>query len=74
MRSWSKAWSVFAEAYQADARDFGVHVPRCSLPAWLNWRSNHADPTEIMTAQLIPAPVCNLDDSMPEFVHASIDD
>ena len=73
MRSWRKAWSVFAEAYQADARDFGVHV-LYSLTAWLNWRLNHEDPTELITAHLIPAPVCNLEDDVPEFVHASIDD
>ena len=67
MRSWRKAWSVFAEAYQADARDFGVHVPGYSLPAWLS-------PTEINSAPLIPVPVCNHEDYVHEFVHASIDD
>ena len=72
MRSWRKAWSVFAEAYQADARDFGVHVPGYSLPAWLSWRLNFEDPTEINSAPLIPAPVCNHEDYVHEFVHARL--
>ena len=57
MRSWRKAWSVFTEAYQADARDFGVHVPGYSLPAWLSWRFNFEDSTEMNSAPLILAPV-----------------
>ena len=53
-----KAWSVFAEAYDADARDFGVSTPRYSLTAWFNWRANTDCPMR-ETASLFPEPVCN---------------
>ena len=39
-----QAWSVFAEAYQADARDFGVSVPHYSLPEYLYWNLHFDDP------------------------------
>ena len=42
-----QAWSVFAEAYQADARDFGVSVPHYSLPAYLFWNLHFEDPTAV---------------------------
>ena len=32
----NKAWSVFAEAYDADARDFGVSTPHFSLAAYIH--------------------------------------
>mgnify|MGYP005668326667 CR=1 FL=1 len=54
IRSSNKAWNVFAEAYLADARDFVVHVPKWSLPAFLNWKLNYEDPTQLVTAPLIP--------------------
>ena len=53
-----KAWSVFAEAYHADARDFGVSVPHYSLPPYIYWNPHFDDPTAV-TASLSPAPVCN---------------
>ena len=63
----NKAWSVFAEAYDADARDFGVSTPHYSLAAWINWRINFDDPMRV-TAYLLPEPACN---AMQEFVCAS---
>ena len=63
-----QAWSVFAEAYQADARDFGVSVPHYSLHAFLDWRLNFEDPALICSASLLLAPVCNHEDCIPEFV------
>jgi len=62
-----KAWSVFAEAYHADATDFGVSVPHYTLPAYIYWNLHFDDPTAV-TASLSPAPVCN---SIQEFVPAS---
>ena len=61
-----QAWTVFAEAYQADARDFGVSVPQYSLPAYLYWNVHFEDPTAV-TAILSPAPECN---AIQEFVPA----
>ena len=63
----NKAWSVFAEAYDADARDFGVSTPRYSFAAWINWNINFDDPMR-ETASLFPEPVCN---ALQEFVCAS---
>ena len=63
----NKAWSVFAEAYDADARDFGVSTPRYSLAAWINWRVNTVCPIR-ETASLFPEPACN---AMQEIVCAS---
>ena len=68
IRPCEKAWSVFAEAYQADARDFKVSVPHYSLHAFLDWRLNFEDPALICSASLLPAPVCNHEDCIPEFV------
>ena len=62
-----KAWSVFAEAYDADARDFGVSTPHYSLAAWINWNINLDDPMRV-TASLLPEPECN---AIQEFVSAS---
>lgn len=56
IRSTNQAWSVFAEAYSAEARVFVVHVPKFSLPAFLGWKLNFEDPTQLITAPLIPAP------------------
>ena len=70
IRPCEKAWSVFAEAYQADARDFWGSVPHCLLHAFLDWRLNFEDPTLICSAFLVPAPVCNHEDCIPEFVPA----
>ena len=58
---------MFAEAYDADARDFGVSAPHYSLAAWINWNINFDDPTRV-TASLLPEPACN---AMQEFVCAS---
>ena len=61
-----KAWSVFAEAYHADARDFGVSTPHFSLAAYIHWNLHFDDPTRV-TASLSPEPACN---AMQEFVPA----
>ena len=53
-----KAWSVFAEAYRAEAQDFKVNAPCYSLHAWLDWRLNVEDPTQIQSALLQPEPIC----------------
>ena len=58
---------MFAEAYDADARDFGVSTPHYSLAAWINWRVNTDCPMR-ETASLLPEPACN---AMQEFVCAS---
>ena len=63
----NKAWSVFAEAYDADARDFGVSTPHYSLAAWIHWNIHFDDPTR-ETVSLSPAPACN---ALQEFVCAS---
>ena len=63
----NKAWSVFAEAYDADARDFGVSTPHFSFAAWIHWNIHFDDPMRV-TASLLPEPACN---AMQEFVCAS---
>ena len=60
----NKAWSVFAEAYRAEAQGFKVYAPCYSLPAWLEWRLNTEDPTQTESALLVPEPICNLTDSV----------
>ena len=63
----NKAWSVFAEAYDADAGAFGVSTPHYSLAAWIHWNIHFDDPTR-ETVSLSPEPACN---AMQEFVCAS---
>ena len=60
-----KAWSVFAEAFRADAMDFKVNVPCYSLHAWLDWRLNIEDPMQIQSAPLLPEPICNHNELVP---------
>ena len=63
----NKAWSVFAEAYDADARDFGVSTPHFSFAAYIHWNLHFDDPMRV-TASLLPEPACN---AMQECVCAS---
>ena len=44
IRSAQKTWSVFAEAFSASARDFGICTPRFSLVAMINWHLNYKGP------------------------------
>ena len=39
-----RTWSIFAEAYEAEARDFGISCPRYTLPAILQWHLNYEGP------------------------------
>ena len=39
-----KAWSVFAEAYDADAREFGITTPKFSLSTIINWHLSYEGP------------------------------
>ena len=64
LKASNKAWSVFAEAYRAEAQGFKVYAPCYSLPAWLEWRLNTEDPTLAESALLVPEPICNLTDSV----------
>ena len=57
---------MFAKAYRADARDFGVSTPHFSLAAYIHWTRHFDDPTRV-TASLSPEPACN---AMQEFVPA----
>ena len=68
----SRLGDFVAEAYQADARDFGVSVPHYSLHAFLHWRLNFEDPTAV-TAILSPEPVCNHEDFIQEFVPSALE-
>ena len=54
----NNAWSVFAEAYDADARDFGVSTPHFSLAAYFHWNIHFDDPMRV-TASLLLEPACN---------------
>ena len=44
IRSEQKTWSVFAEAFSAPARDFGICTPKFSLAAMINWHLNYKGP------------------------------
>ena len=44
IRSAQKTWSVFAEAFSASARDFGICTPKFSLVAMINWHLNYKGP------------------------------
>ena len=35
IQSQRRTWSTFAEAYEAEARDFGISCPRYTLPAFI---------------------------------------
>ena len=44
IQSHRRTWSTFAEAYEAEARDFGLSGPRYTLPAILQWHLNYEGP------------------------------
>ena len=63
IQSSQKTWSVFAEAYDANARDFEISTPKFSLPAIMQWHLNYEGPKlDFSTGQefsqdpLVPAP------------------
>ena len=56
---------MFPEAYRAEAMDFKVNVLSYSLHAWLDWRFNFEDPMQIQSAPLVPEPICNHCDLVP---------
>ena len=60
----NKAWSVFAEAYRAEAQGFRFYAPCYLLPAGLEWRFNTEDPTQTESSFIFPEPICNLTDSV----------
>ena len=37
-------WIIFAEAYEADARDFGLSCPKYTLTAIMQWHLNYEGP------------------------------
>ena len=45
--------------------DFKVNVPCYSLHAWLDWRLNIEDPMQIQSAPLLPEPICNHNELVP---------
>ena len=44
IQSQRRTWSIFAEAYEATARDFELSCPRYTLTAILHWRLNYEGP------------------------------
>ena len=44
IQSSQKTWSVFAEAYDGNARDFGISTPMFSLTAIMQWYLNYEGP------------------------------
>ena len=44
IRSAQKTWSVFAEAFSASARDFGISAPKFPFVAMINWHLNYKGP------------------------------
>ncbi len=66
IQSQQKIWSVFAEAYEAEARDFGFSCPKYTLPAITQWHLNYegsklsvAD-LDISQGPLVLSPVTSL--------------
>ena len=41
IKSSQKTWSVFAEAFSATARDFGIATPKFPLVAMISWHLNY---------------------------------
>ena len=41
IQSQKRTWSIFAEAYEADARDFGLSCPKYTLTAIMQWHLNY---------------------------------
>ncbi len=44
IQSQTRTWSIFAEAYEAEARDFGISCPRYTLPAIIQWHLDYEGP------------------------------
>ncbi len=44
IQSQQKTRSIFSEAYEAEARDFGISCPKYSLPAIMQWHLNYEGP------------------------------
>ena len=44
IKSQRKTWSTFAEAYEAEARDFGLSCPRYIFAAIIQWHLTYEGP------------------------------
>ena len=44
IKSQRKTWSIFAEAFEAEARDFGLSCPRYILAAIIQWHLTYEGP------------------------------
>ncbi len=44
IHSQKRTWNISAEAYEAEARDFGISCPRYTLPAIIQWHLNYEGP------------------------------
>ena len=44
IQSQQKTWSIFAETFEAEARDFGISCPKYTLPAIMQWHLNYEGP------------------------------
>ena len=51
IQSQQKTWSIFAEAYEAEARDFGISCPKYILPAIMQWHLNYDGPKSNVSDQ-----------------------
>ena len=65
IQSQRRTWSIFAEAYEAEARDFGISCPRYTLPAIIQWHLNYERPklsaadVDVSQDPLVLCPVTN---------------
>ena len=44
IKSQRRTWSIFAEAFEAEARDFGLSCPRYTLAAIIQWHLTYEGP------------------------------
>ena len=65
IQSQKRTWIILAEAYEAEACDFGISCPRYTLPAIIQWHLNYQGPklnagyAELSQDPLVLCPVTN---------------
>ena len=51
IQSQQKTWSISAETYETNARDFGISCPKYTLPSILQWHLNYEGPKLVLIDQ-----------------------
>ena len=68
IQSQKRTWSIFAEAYEADARDFGLSCPKYTLTAILQWHLKYQGHDDSGFSQ-DPSVLCSVTSHVVDLTH-----